>query len=273
MNVDRIEFRGWNAIAIANNVYQITIPIDIGIRILGLSHNGDSNWLHVSEEDAGKKGEEAWRLYGGHRLWIAPEHPELSYESDNDPITWSQTENGILLIQKPGKWTGLEKQMQISFSEKGINLLHRIINRSHAPVKPSLWPITALRGEGRATLPVACDTGPGLNPGGSVILWPYTKMNDQRISWDASSLCIEHKPSSALKMGVSRTGDSCRLTYNRQGKTFSKEFRTPHGSYPDLGCVAQCYTNENLIELESLSPLTDVPPGSALEHLETWSIS
>lgn len=42
--------------------------------------------------------------------------------------------------------------------------------------------------------------------------------------------------------------------------------------YPDGGCSAEIFTNAEMLELETLSPLTELPPEGVLEHTEWWSL-
>ncbi len=43
--------------------------------------------------------------------------------------------------------------------------------------------------------------------------------------------------------------------------------------YPDHGCNAEIYCNENFLELESLAPLVYLEPGAGVQHREVWEIS
>jgi hypothetical protein len=42
--------------------------------------------------------------------------------------------------------------------------------------------------------------------------------------------------------------------------------------YPDLGCNLETYTDADMLEIETLSPLTLLGAGASVEHLETWSL-
>jgi hypothetical protein len=52
-------------------------------------------------------------------------------------------------------------------------------------------------------------------------------------------------------------------------KTFSVDSEQP---YPDRGCSAEAYANDDFVELESLSPLKQVEPGQTIHHIEEWEI-
>ena len=40
--------------------------------------------------------------------------------------------------------------------------------------------------------------------------------------------------------------------------------------YPDYGSNNEIYINGNFLELETLGPLVNIPPGGMTEHLEYW---
>jgi hypothetical protein len=42
--------------------------------------------------------------------------------------------------------------------------------------------------------------------------------------------------------------------------------------YPDFGCSTEVFTNADMLELETLSPLTKLQPDEALEHEERWHL-
>ncbi|HPQ14376.1 MAG TPA: hypothetical protein PLP04_04055, partial [Bryobacteraceae bacterium] len=46
----------------------------------------------------------------------------------------------------------------------------------------------------------------------------------------------------------------------------------PARTYPDFGCSFETFTNNEMLEIETLGPLTKVEPGKAAEHTERWSL-
>jgi hypothetical protein len=61
------------------------------------------------------------------------------------------------------------------------------------------------------------------------------------------------------------------LAYARNGHLFVKTFEyVPGADYPDLGCSAEIFTNADFLETESLAPLANLNPGTAVEHVEHW---
>ena len=59
--------------------------------------------------------------------------------------------------------------------------------------------------------------------------------------------------------------------YARRSHLFIKKFPyEPLGIYPDFGSNAEMFTNEWMLEVESLSPMRKLSPGQAVEQIEDW---
>jgi hypothetical protein len=41
-------------------------------------------------------------------------------------------------------------------------------------------------------------------------------------------------------------------------------------TYPDFGSSVEVFTNAQMLELETLGPLTQLPPGESLSYVERW---
>jgi hypothetical protein len=61
------------------------------------------------------------------------------------------------------------------------------------------------------------------------------------------------------------------VAYARNGHLFVKKFHyLREGVYPDLGSSVELFTNEDMLEVETLGPLVELAPGSQVEHVERW---
>ena len=55
---------------------------------------------------------------------------------------------------------------------------------------------------------------------------------------------------------------------------FVKRFVAEHSRlYPDRGCSAEAYVRDSCLELESLGPLTELPPAASVIHKEIWEVT
>jgi hypothetical protein len=54
---------------------------------------------------------------------------------------------------------------------------------------------------------------------------------------------------------------------------FLKIFAAKAGAaYPDFGCNFETFTNQDMLEVETLGPLRTLAPGESVEHEERWQL-
>jgi hypothetical protein len=274
-SVRKISYRGWNnCIQIANGVVDLIVTADVGPRIIRYGFKGMENEMCEIESDMGLTGGDEWRLYGGHRLWHSPEARPRTYEPDNSPVVWEHIPDGVKTVQEEEPRTHIQKEMQIVLSpeDSKVTIVHRLTNAGAWPVELSVWSITAMATGGKEIVPQECvDTG--LLPNRIVVLWPYTKMNDPRLQFGDRYITLEQDPQNRgpLKFGISNTRGWA--AYFNHGHLFVKYYRHHRNAlYPDFGASYETYTNDEMLEMETLSPLTMLKPESHVEHVETWEL-
>lgn len=251
------------------------IALDYGIRILHLSCPGCDNLLYEQPEDLSDNltTPEGWRIYGGHRYWTAPES-EKSYYPDNAPIDYELTDDGVILMQQPDPWIGLEKQIQIAFRDDGSVLLtHSIRNVTDREIACASWGVTTFAGGCNAEIMFDGGTPGSYNPQRHISLWSNSALTDERISFSQDRIYATHLPKeTSFKIGIfSCAGHAC-LT--NKGQKFSLSFEAdPNGIYPDGGSNFELYLDKNVLELEPVGQLRSLAPNEITSHLECWTIS
>src|SRR5690349_18597412 len=91
LNVEKTNFHGWsNSVRLSNGRVELIVTTDVGPRIIHFGFAGGENELATFPDMLGKTGESEWRVYGGHRLWHAPEDRTRTYVPDNSPVKWEQ---------------------------------------------------------------------------------------------------------------------------------------------------------------------------------------
>ena len=108
---------------------EVGVALDFGIRVVHLSCPGMENLFYEQPADLsdGNATPGGWKLYGGHRMWFAPEG-DWSYYPDNEPVTYRVSENTVLVEQKTDPWTGQKKLLKLNFRETSIDLENIFIN-------------------------------------------------------------------------------------------------------------------------------------------------
>ncbi len=76
----------------------------------------------------------------------------------------------------------------------------------------------------------------------------------------------------AFKIGL--TNDMEWAAYVNNGQAFVKRYtHFDEAKYPDNGMSFETYTNDFMLEVETLGPLETVKPGDAVEHIELWDLT
>jgi len=275
---EKISFNGWpNCLRLWNDKIDVVVATDIGPRILRYGFLGEQNMLHLRAADAGRTGGSDWRIYGGHRLWLAPEHLPGSYYPDNGPVAFTISDRSVKIIQSMEQTSGIVKEMEITIGASGpeITIVHRITNKSASSLSVSPWAITVLAPEGIAILPQEPfgEEDDFLLPSRGLVLWQYTQMNDPRWEWGNEYILARQNKriKSAQKIGI--LNKQGWAAYSLHEQLFIKQFAYTSGQlYPDFNSNNELYFNDEFLEIESLAPTTTLVPEEAAEHLETWTL-
>jgi hypothetical protein len=213
---------------------------------------------------------------GGHRLWHAPEAMPRTYIPDNEGATVHDIPNGIRIEMPAETWTHIAKAIEIELVDTTpqVILRHEIRNDGAWAVELAPWALTMLRLGGVAILPQPQEKvdDAGLLANRRLMLWPYTKVDDPRLTLRDDFILIHATPSlPPVKVGYFNPHGW--MAYWLDGVLFVKRHEPLVGAaYPDDGCNAESYCNDQFIELESLGPLAKIVPGQTIVHTELWEI-
>jgi hypothetical protein len=259
---------------LVSDAYELLIPLQFGIRILHFGWAGGEN-LFWTEPSPTCNRTDTWRVYGGHRLWHAPEHPIRTYSPDNDPIEWHWDGQQLLLRQPIEPRTGIQKEVALTLHADSVQVRHRLVNRNLWEARLAAWALSVMRSGGVALIPQEPyrPHPDALLPVRRIALWAYTDMSDPRLRWGKRLIQVRQDPraDAPLKIGVSNTLGW--MAYWLGETLFVKRYAyDPSAEYPDCGCNTEVFTNAEMLELETLSPLATLPPDGALEHTEWWSL-
>src|SRR4051812_33364553 len=103
-----------NCYRISNATTELVVATDVGPRILRYSLIGRDNVLGEYPDRATPTALGAWKPWGGHRLWAAPERMPETYSPDNSPVHFDALdEMSIRLRQNPDQ-AGIQKEMTVA---------------------------------------------------------------------------------------------------------------------------------------------------------------
>jgi hypothetical protein len=270
--MEKISYKDWrNCYRLTNGHWELVAVADIGPRIIRVGRPGGPNILG----EVPGAGEGEWKLYGGHRLWHAPEALPRSYAPDNKPVKVDLSDDRIRLTCETEPETGIQKQMEISLrvDDKCATLVHKLTNHGPWPVQLAAWALTVLTKEGFSFAPFPTGDVKGLLPCGVLTIWPYVNWKDPRLTIAGKHVIIHQNPKLSRRLKVGMSSTEGWAGYWIGGDLFIKRFDPiPEAAYPDFGCAMELFANDLIAEVESVGPLTHLEPGESLKHVERWYV-
>jgi hypothetical protein len=278
MLIEKTNYQGWpNSYLISNGEVEAVITSDIGPRIMRYGFVGGQNFFKEFPDQLGKSGEPGWVPRGGHRVWIAPEDPVKSYAPENGPVQ-IEVNGGVLTATQPVEpLTGIEKRITVKMATSGtaVEVIHRLRNAGAEPCRVATWALTMLAqsGIGIHGFPPRGTHPETLAPTNPLVMWAFTDLGDPRWRLSKKYLALRQDPNNPVPQKLGSFHRKTWGAYLLNGELFLKQYRAegdPTG-YPDYGCSFETFTNADILELETLGPLTNLAPGESVSHTERWS--
>ena len=211
---------------------------------------------------------------GGHRLWVAPEVAAITLQPDNDPVDTSSEGKTSIFTAKADKWH-VQKEIRITpLGDGAFELEHRLYNRSGHPLELTTWALTQLAPEGEAYFPMPAFKAhtEEVLPDRPLAIWGYTDLSDPRWTWSQGLGRLPQDP----QRGPQKIGMFCPQGsggFCNHGNVWIKAFDAVQGGdYADLGCNFETFTNQKMLELESLGEVTIVDSEDHTGHIERWQL-
>ena len=266
-----VKYSMYECFALENDTLQLLVTRSVGPRIISFGFkDGDNLFAELPDVVTELSNGDVFHFYGGHRLWQAPEDFNTTYIPDDDPVEIVSIENGLSTTQKTLP-TGLQKSMEIILSGKSqVIITHRVTNLGSSNITCAPWAITQFKTGGAAILPQS-KSDAGVLPNRSLALWSYTDMSNKNVLWGREYILVSAQMESPFKVGFSNPRGW--LAYWLNGTLFVKHANyNAQVEYYDFGSSSECYCNDQFLELETLAPITSIPPNETVSHVETWDL-
>ena len=276
----RLAYQGWqNCFQIESGDCRMIATADIGPRIVHLSRGNGENLLKLFDGQVGKTGGVDWRLVGGHRVWYAPEDLVESYIPDNNAVevellTPEEVCFKVSLLPEVEK----SLTMRVATNDGGFELVNQVRNMSDKVFRTASWGITTLAPGGVGFMPIskALSQSETLCASGRLNLWDYTNFSDPAYSWHSDWIEF-HQDRALSKQKVGTFLRDPWLAYRLKDSLVIKTFDFHRGDvsavdFPDLGSNVEVYFDTYMLELEGLSPWTELAPGEAVSHTEKLQV-
>jgi hypothetical protein len=170
----------------------------------------------------------------------------------------------------------IRKELVVSLAteDSAVTLQHRLTNEGRNPVTIASWALTIMAPGGSAVIPQPPlgKHGKEFLPNRVMVPWTYTDLSDSRWKFGQRFFLLTPKDGAPpTKLGLAhRPG---WVGWIRQDTLFLKVFAFEEGApYPDFGCNFETFSQNDFLELESLSPLKTLQPGESVGHTETWRL-
>ena len=278
VKIEKTQYRGWpNCYRLSNGEVELIVTTDVGPRIIRYSFLGGQNLFKEFDDQMGKHGETSWQPRGGHRVWMAPEDPVLTYAPDNSAIRAEVKGEALELTEAVEKETGLEKQMIVKLASTGpaVEVIHKITNKAGKAREFAVWALTMMAqgGVGIAALPPRGTHEKDLVPTNPLVMWAYTDFSDRRWQFTKKYLLLRQDPKNSNAQKAGLFNRDTVGAYLLGSDLFIKRSTALEAlRHPDFGCSYETFTNEQFLEMETLGELSNVRPGGSLEQREHWSL-
>ncbi len=274
--IEKVSYAGWETCyRMSNGIVDLVVTADVGPRIIRFGFVGKENEFGEIASDIGKVGGNQWRLYGGHRLWHAPEAMPRTYSPDNQPVEVALEGDGLTVRQDVEPETHIRKALTIRLSPSSsqVQVIHTLTNEGLWAIELAPWAVTVMAKEGVALIPLPAyiPHEAKLTPACPLVLWHYTDLSDKRWTIGKRVILLRQDPSvaSPQKIGIGNYHGWVACYRNRH--LFVKRYEhRPDQPYPDFGSSTEVFTNAEILELETLGPLVKLQAGQSVSHQEDW---
>ena len=277
MAIDYLRFGGWqNNLRVANEHAELIITLDVGPRVISYRTTDGENVFKTFEDQLGGTDEPEWQSRGGHRFWLAPEDPVLTYLPDNSPVVHRVLSDGEVEVENaPHPQLPIRKVMRVALdaSSTRVTVTHRAENHGDKPFTAATWGLSVMAPGGIEIipLPILGEHPRDLLPNRTMVVWPFTDMSDPRWSWGRRFITCRQADAGPTKIGLAHTEGW--IAYHRGEFLFLKTIEFDESAtYPDRGCNFETFTNEEMLEVEALGPIVELAPGESTTHTEQWHV-
>lgn len=255
--------------SIENEFLRVDYLTTVGPRIIGLySKQADIELLAPSFDMHWPTPHGEYYLYGGHRIWKAPEDSFYNCPEDNVAVI---EEKGRVTLRNRVDASGLQKEISFSLDENRIRVMHQLIWQGERPIELAPWTITQVPLGGVAVLPQMgiCE---GSSPTRNLAIFPYASIHDPRLELH-DDLVLVHGCADPKAFKIGSYNPFGWAAYMLKKALFLKYF--PVNDFrmlPDMGSNLEVYVRDAYLELETLGKLTWLNPGEAVTFEETWEV-
>ena len=258
---ENVRWHEWDAMRCVAGDAEMIVGVSAGPRILSLRWRGGPNLMHRDETHFGVGD---WRMFGGHRLSLAPETP-ASYLPDNAPCTVLM-EGRQLMIETTGD-DGLRRTWTLTpwMDGDGFEVEHAVTNEGPQPWQGALWAITCVGPQGIIVSP--CEEAE------KILFADVPTDADACRQWNRQAGFVVTTPR-GLRGKADWQSDGGWLALLRSDVTFmiqALEAPCRSQNQPATGNV-EVFVCREYLEMETLGATVTLTPGERADHRQRWRL-
>lgn len=256
-------------------------PLGPRIDFFGWLDNRATNVLFVGNDKLVDDGK--FHQGCGDRTWTGPEaHPlgklgVRTYYPDNQPAEVKRTANSLTFITHETQGVGIEKKLYVELWE-GKNCLivdRTITNEGLWPITTQAWAITTMWPGGTAIVPLP-ERAEHLNdlaPCGKMSEWRSLRNDGRFQRGDAYLTMMYAAGAPGGKFGYEPAPWVAYVNHDLlmvKRVSYSEHLDYPGGNVQVYADGSGDDERQGFVEIESLSPMTLIPPGQHISLREWW---
>lgn len=269
VNVLEINYKNYGkCLRIANDVVEVIVTIEFGIRIVKYGFIGGKNHFRENILEDGCQN----KNLGGHTFEYVT-GKNIPFESLKSEVKYEIISQGVRFTQSIDNATYTQKIIEIIFEvdSSRVDVIHKVHSLNPFNINLSVCGVTSMDKGGIEVVPLSFKNDYNF-PNKSLMFWPYSNLKDSRVylgeKYVAMKICETNIQD--FRIGFD-TGLDYALYYNDK-ELFVKRFFKKDGEYPNKGCVYESFISKDVIEMRANSPIKCISFEECFEHRESWSL-
>ncbi len=262
-----------HCLELTSGEFRVAVTTEVGPRVIGGFIGGSDNIFQVLPIEPMADVDTGFILYGGHRLWHAPEVAPRTYAPDNDPVEVAELDGGAARLTCFEPMNGIEKRLEIRpLGGERFELTHTLKNRNQWVIELAPWALSVMAGGGMAIIPQLHD--PNADPFQAdrrFNFWPYADLGDPRLSFGSDFVVLRQDPAAEAPLKIGCNCPAGWIAYVNGPTAFVEHVKYDAAAvYPDFGSNIQSYSCGQFLEIETTGPLARLGPEAEAVHIEVW---
>lgn len=278
MEIKKTLLDGLDAVELTTPLCRLIAVTGAGPRIAWFSKPGGDNLLYWDPLGAARG---AWKLYGGHRVWLTrpmADESEDAYLPDNRPCDVTLCADGAELFSPPAPENRVSRGLRIrALPSGGVSVTSCLRNDGDMLFSAGVWAPTCVVADKPIEIPLGC---PEPNPTWDVVYMAIprvfagnvTRLDDESAAIRGNTLTLTPRGSCVKRCVRAEQG---MVQLRCDGYVFRKTAAfQPDARYPLGGCNVAAFIGAGnwMAEMETFGGERAIKPGEMLQHEELWEL-